>query len=421
MADWQDILIPLAVAMANRGPQGAAFLQGYQQSSRLQQDRQRQQERDAQAAAMQQAQMDNLQADNARAQQQFESTQEAQALARLQQALRSLEPTIQQQGETATDPTQAENAILARTPALESAFKLPQGQLSGFVPPMQPVISTRMKNQAKAVHADFVKQYGDQAAEAEGTLRLTVGPFAGKTLAEVRQIAEALPPPPPGKKTPAQPGSFEEYVNLPPDQQALRRTQRKDFMQADDRPVQGPRDDRLVQIEGPEGKAIWVRESDAVGKPAAQAARAVTGQERQTLAFFNRAKEADELANQVEDAIAQAGLVSQFQQQYAPNIAQTRDQQRYRQAQRAFTEARLRKESGAAIPISEYENDARTYFAQPGDSPEVRAQKRTARQTVLNGLKFSSGRAYDEFYGGSGGAGGTGRVLRFNPATGRVE
>jgi hypothetical protein len=154
-----------------------------------------------------------------------------------------------------------------------------------------------------------------------------------------------------------------------------------------------------VQIEGADGKAVWVRESQAVDKPAAQAARAITGMERQTLAFFNRAKEADEQANQFEDRVAEAGLASQLQQQYAGNLLQTKDQQRYRQAQRAFTEARLRKESGAAIPIAEYENDARTYFAQPGDSPEVRLQKRHARATVLEGLQFASGRAYEEFYG----------------------
>jgi hypothetical protein len=202
MADWQDILIPLAVALTNRNQKGAAFLQGYQQSSRLQTDRQRQQERDAQQAEIQQAQLRNLDADNARADQQFASSQEAAALQRLQAALRMMEPTIQQQAETATDPTVAENAILSRTTPLEGAFGLPPGQLSGFVPPMQPMISARMKKQAQSVHADFVKQYGDQASEAEGTLRLTVGPFAGKTLAEVRVIAEALPPPPAPKVNP---------------------------------------------------------------------------------------------------------------------------------------------------------------------------------------------------------------------------
>ena len=138
--------------------------------------------------------------------------------------------------------------------------------------------------------------------------------------------------------------------------------------------------------------------------------KAVTGAERQTLAYYNRAKEAS-------DTLAQGGLEGRIAEQngmgalwgkYAPNLAQSKDQQLYRQAQRAFTEARLRKESGAAIPPKEFENDALTYFAQPGDSPETIAQKQKARQVVLDGLKFSAGKAYGEFYGEEGGAPGGG-------------
>lgn len=137
-----------------------------------------------------------------------------------------------------------------------------------------------------------------------------------------------------------------------------------------------------------------------------QPARPVTGFERQALAFFNRAKEAEDTITtadasgaSLEERIANAGLGSQLQQQHAPNLLQTSEQQQYRQAQRAFTEARLRKESGAAIPNSEFENDVKTYFAQPGDSPEVRAQKKASRETLLKGLRFASGNAYKEFYG----------------------
>jgi hypothetical protein len=167
--------------------------------------------------------------------------------------------------------------------------------------------------------------------------------------------------------------------------------------------------ERLVQVQGPNGSPIWVRESDAVGKPAAQAARAVTGQERGVLAYYNRAKDAsdtmaspDKSGTSLEDRVAKGGIGAQVGLQYAPNWAQSSDQQAYRQSQRTFTEARLRKESGAAIPEGEYENDAKTYFAQPGDDPKTIDLKRQKRQTVLEGLKFSSGKAYDEFFGGDG-------------------
>lgn len=166
-------------------------------------------------------------------------------------------------------------------------------------------------------------------------------------------------------------------------------------------PPQAPKDDRIVQIMGPNGTPIWVKESEAVGKPAAQAARAVTGAERQALAFFNRAKEAVDTVTPLEAEIAKMSLAGQTQLEFAPNFMQTQLGQSYRQAQRAFTEARLRKESGAAIPTSEYANDAKTYFAQPGDKALTIEQKRKARATVLDGLGYAAGKAYDEFYGQS--------------------
>jgi hypothetical protein len=164
-----------------------------------------------------------------------------------------------------------------------------------------------------------------------------------------------------------------------------------------------PPNDRLVQTMNDQGQPVWTPESQAAGKPAAQAPRAVTGAERGVLAYYNRAKQASDDIQPLEDTIAQSGLGAQLQLQHAPNMLQTQEQQAYRQAQRAFTEARLRKESGAAIPPAEYENDAKTYFAQPGDDPKTIDQKRRGRQTVLDGLKFSAGRAYDEFYGEAAG------------------
>jgi hypothetical protein len=156
--------------------------------------------------------------------------------------------------------------------------------------------------------------------------------------------------------------------------------------------------DPLHQVDV-NGVATWLPRSQAAGKPAAQAQRTVTGAERTALGFYNRAKQASEDITPIEEKIAGAGMASQIQLQNAPNFLQTETQQQYRQAQRAFTEARLRKESGAAIPDHEYANDAKTYFAQPGDGPELMAQKRAARQVVLQGLQYGAGKAYEEYYG----------------------
>lgn len=135
----------------------------------------------------------------------------------------------------------------------------------------------------------------------------------------------------------------------------------------------------------------------------------VTGSQETNLGFYNRGKDALEAIAPLEEQIANAGLKDQLQLEYAPNLLQSEEQQIYRQAQRQFTEARLRKESGAAIPDAEYQNDARTYFAQPGDTAETLARKKAAREQVLDSLAVSSGRAYDDYYGqqyqriGSGG------------------
>lgn len=66
-------------------------------------------------------------------------------------------------------------------------------------------------------------------------------------------------------------------------------------------------------------------------------------------------------------------------------------QQSYDQAQRNFISAVLRKESGAAISESEYANEGKKYFAQPGDSEATIAQKSRARDLAVEALKTQAG------------------------------
>lgn len=160
------------------------------------------------------------------------------------------------------------------------------------------------------------------------------------------------------------------------------------------------------QLSVAQAMAQIAQQNADTNRTKATTAKAPTGAERQTLAFYNRMKEAlaniepsTEGAQGLEDQIASQGLVGQWQGQVLPNVAQTKEQQLYRQAQRAFTEARLRKESGAAINDAEYAKDATTYFVQPGDKPETVKQKREARREVLNGIANTSGSAYREYYG----------------------
>ena len=207
----------------------------------------------------------------------------------------------------------------------------------------------------------------------------------------------------------AKAGSFEDYVERVARERgvtpgALKAADieqaRKRYQQADDRArVVVPKQERLVQIVDESGATVWAPASEAVGKKVAATVKPPTGVERQALAFYNRARQAEEDIRSLEPAIRKMSVVRQYQLAKAPNALMTAEQQQYRQAQRAFTEARLRKESGAAIAAHEYENDARTYFSQPLDDEKTMAQKARARKAVLDGLKFTSGKAYAEHYG----------------------
>jgi hypothetical protein len=149
-----------------------------------------------------------------------------------------------------------------------------------------------------------------------------------------------------------------------------------------------------------DGKSVLRPRSQAAGKePASTRERAATGQERTSLGYYNRAKDAVDTIEPLEDQIQKLSLGGQTRMEFAPNFLQSQLGQSYRQAQRQFTEARLRKESGAAIADAEYKKDAATYFAVPGDTKETLARKHKARAKVLESIKISAGRAYEEYYG----------------------
>lgn len=64
------------------------------------------------------------------------------------------------------------------------------------------------------------------------------------------------------------------------------------------------------------------------------------------------------------------------------------------QARRSFINAQLRRESGAVISPTEFENANRQYFPQPGDTPDIIEQKRKERQTAIQAMMRSAGPTY---------------------------
>jgi hypothetical protein len=82
-----------------------------------------------------------------------------------------------------------------------------------------------------------------------------------------------------------------------------------------------------------------------------------------------------------------------------PEGFRTQDRQRFEQAKRNFVNAILREESGAVISDAEFDNAEKQYFPEPGNKPEVIAQKAQNRATKIATFEQSSGGAFDQLMG----------------------
>lgn len=74
--------------------------------------------------------------------------------------------------------------------------------------------------------------------------------------------------------------------------------------------------------------------------------------------------------------------------------------QKYDQAKRSFITALLRQESGAAIGKSEFDRYDKEFFPQPGNSPEIIAQKREARRVAIEAMRRGAGPGSQSVTGG---------------------
>lgn len=104
-------------------------------------------------------------------------------------------------------------------------------------------------------------------------------------------------------------------------------------------------------------------------------------------------------AESVLSAIPSMGLTDKIGQGIVKLYA-TPEQQKYLNAADEWIRAKLRKESGAEIPIEESTAEYSTYFPVAGDTKEVIAQKKALRNNATEGLKKAAGGAYRSIYGG---------------------
>lgn len=106
----------------------------------------------------------------------------------------------------------------------------------------------------------------------------------------------------------------------------------------------------------------------------------LTDSQSNALTFGGRMQSSGGILNQVEQQGTK--LFESIVQNIpiAGNYLLSPEYQSYSQAKRDFINAVLRKESGAAIAASEFDNAEKQYFPQPGDTQQVIDQKRANRE-----------------------------------------
>ncbi|MBX3533409.1 MAG: hypothetical protein KF826_03585 [Xanthobacteraceae bacterium] len=114
--------------------------------------------------------------------------------------------------------------------------------------------------------------------------------------------------------------------------------------------------------------------------------------------YANRMAQSNDILGKFENINQGTGWVGGLIQNTLPdgtvNQMVSPQRQQVIQAQRDFLNAVLRRESGAVISPSEFQNAAQQYFPQPGDSQQVIEQKRQNRLTAIHGIMGAAGQHY---------------------------
>ena len=96
----------------------------------------------------------------------------------------------------------------------------------------------------------------------------------------------------------------------------------------------------------------------------------------------------------------------------------------YKTNAKEWIRAKLRKESGAAIPPEEERQEYETYFYMPGDSPEtikLKQRRRAEAERALGGERSRLGGDEEQEGGGATPEAATPQRMRYNPETGELE
>jgi soluble lytic murein transglycosylase-like protein len=121
------------------------------------------------------------------------------------------------------------------------------------------------------------------------------------------------------------------------------------------------------------------------GKPATEA-------ENKSAGYSTRMVEANKTLDQI--GTQTFGDVMAGRAPVVGNYLTSDQGQQFRTAARAWIWAKLRKESGAAVPPAEAQQEFETYFPQPGDAPATVALKKRLRDLETQNMQRDAGNAY---------------------------
>lgn len=129
---------------------------------------------------------------------------------------------------------------------------------------------------------------------------------------------------------------------------------------------------------------------------------------QQTVATYAaRLEQANPTIDNLTKAISTLNPVKFEAYRKLPSYLQSADYQQFDQAARNFINAVLRRESGAVISPSEFDNAYKQYLPRPNDTKAVLDQKKQNRDIVFASLKKAAGNAFtsvNDLLGGGGSA-----------------
>lgn len=154
-----------------------------------------------------------------------------------------------------------------------------------------------------------------------------------------------------------------------------------------------PQPQAPVAVIGPNGEPTFVSPGQAVGMRPAKGAeeKPLTEFQGKSTTFGTRTAQSHNILKELEDNVNPLSVSASQTGGALTNWALAPETQRVAQAQRDFVNAVLRQESGASISSAEFENAKKQYFPQPGDSEDVKTQKRLNREMVIKGFARQAG------------------------------